>query len=615
MTKNKSVGSKAFSNETLEIDAMEQTLSKYLQAPESKGLRVGDDKTPLLQYVMDQADFSVMITDANQKILYVNQTYKQLTGFSAEEVIGQTPKINQSGRHSQSFYDKLWQEVNQKGRWQGQIWDCYKDGNFYLKRLSIQAIRNDKGDVTHYLGIFTDSPKNQRTEEELDRLTHYDPLTQLPNRILFRNRLGHEFNISNRHDSKTGLLVLNLDRFRMINDAFGFVVGDELLIQVAKRLRSKVRSTDLLARQEDRSERDSDLISRIGGDDFSFILSELREPEDANVVARRLLEVFKDPFVANGEEVFLSGSIGIAVYPENATNENDLMRCAESALERVRSEGKGGYRFFSESMNQRSAERVRLEAKLHKATQGQEFELHYQPKFDLKSHEVVGVEALLRWPQEDGSHISPLSFIPLAEDTGLIKPIGSWIIEQAIQDIHQLNQSLGKRLQIAINLSARQFVKPELLQTIRQALESTGIAPELVEFEITESMLIDKTDQAFLIMKKLRALGVKLAIDDFGTGYSSLSYLKNFPVNTMKIDRSFISPLEYDAQSIEMVKALVLLGKALHVKVVAEGIEDREQLNLVTESGCDLAQGFYIDKPIPLELLQERLSQNLYSPA
>lgn len=586
-------------------EALEQALYHHLQHPDRR--RQADTHPTLLHHVIDKARFSVMITDASQKIVYVNQAYTQMTGLSAEDVIGQTPKINQSGRHPSRFYEKMWQAIAEKGLWRGEVWDRYRDGTFYLKRLSIQAIRNEQNDVTHYLGIFSDLSHHQRTEEELEKSTHYDPLTQLPNRILFRNRLGHEFNISNRHDSRTGLLVLNLDRFRMINDAFGFAVGDELLIQVAKRLRGKVRSTDLLARQEDRSERDSDLISRIGGDDFSFILSELREPEDANVVARRLLDVFKDPFVANGEEVFLSGSIGIAVYPDNASNEDDLMRCAETALGRVRSEGKGGYQFFSEAMNQSSAERVRLESKLHKATSRQEFQLHYQPKLDLTTHRIVGMEALLRWPQEDDTHIPPASFIPLAEDTGLIKPIGRWIIFQAMQDTQQLNQRTGKRLHVAINLSARQFVNPGLLEIIHKALEETGIDPELVEFEITESMLIDKIDQACQIMQKLRDLGVRLAIDDFGTGYSSLSYLKNFPVNTMKIDRSFISPLENDAQSVEMVRALVLLGKAIGVQVVAEGVEHHEQLQLVEQAGCHLAQGFYIERPIPLEQLIQTL--------
>jgi len=477
-----------------------------------------------------------------------------------------------------------------------------------MKYLSIEVVKDQQGVISHYFAIFSDLSEQKRTEEELERLTHYDPLTDLPNRILFRNRLGHEFNISNRHNSRTGLLVLNLDRFRMINDAFGFAVGDDLLVQVSERISGCVRSTDLLARQEERSERDSDLISRIGGDDFSFILSELRAPEDANVVARRLLGAFEAPFDAGGEEVFLSGSVGIAVYPDNAKNEDELMRCAEAALDLVKAEGKGGYRFFSEELNRSSAERVRLEAKLHRAVSGQEFILYYQPKLDFITNEIIGMEALLRWPQADGSMMPPASFIPLTEDTGLINPIGRWIIRQAMEDTCRINLITGKRLQVAINLSVRQFLSPGVVGVVREALEATGIDPELVEFEITESMLIDKVEDARQSMNNLRELGVNLAIDDFGTGYSSLSYLKEFPVNTMKVDRSFIAPLQNSPQSAAIVSALVSLGKAMGLTVVAEGIENQAQLDLLASSGCDLGQGFFIARPMPLDALITKMS-------
>lgn len=563
----------------------------------------------LISRVVEKAHFAVMITDDDQHIVYVNEAYSRLTGLQATEVIGRTPKVNQSGRHNREFYQKLWRDINRVGVWRGEVWDRRPDGSFFMKYLSIEAVRNPTGEVSHYFAIFSDLSEQKRTEEELERLTHYDPLTELPNRILFRNRLGHEFNISNRHQSRTGLLVLNLDRFRMINDAFGFAVGDNLLVQVAERLKGQVRSTDLLARQEDRLERDSDLISRIGGDDFSFILSELRAPEDANVVARRLLGVFEAPFDVEGEEVFLSGSIGIAVYPDNARSEDGLMQCAEAALDMVKDEGKGGYRFFSDELNRSSAERVRLEARLHRAVANQEFALHYQPKLDFKTGKIMGTEALLRWPQADGSMVPPASFIPLTEDTGLINPIGRWIILQAMQDTCRLNEQTGMNLQVAINLSVRQFLNPGVVGVVKDALEVTGIDPALVEFEITESMLIDKVEDARQSMDNLRELGVQLAIDDFGTGYSSMSYLKEFPVNTMKIDRSFIASLDQGDEGLAIVTALVALGKAMGLGVVAEGIENAEQLALLEKSGCDFGQGFYIDRPMSLESLIEKISR------
>lgn len=561
----------------------------------------------LISRVVEHAHFAVMITDDAQRIVYVNKTYTRLTGHSSDSVLGKTPKVNQSGRHSRYFYQRMWQELRENGVWRGEVWDRHPDGSFFMKYLSVEALTDDSGQVSHYFAIFSDLSEQKRTEEELERLTHYDPLTELPNRILFRNRLGHEFNISNRHQSRTGLLVLNLDRFRLINDAFGFAVGDDLLVQVAERLRGRIRSTDLLARQEDRSERDSDLISRIGGDDFSFILSELRAPEDANVVARRLLDAFVQPFDAGGEEVFLSGSIGIALYPDNAASEDGLMQCAETALNAVKAEGKGGYRFFSEEFNRSSAERVRLEAKLHHAVKKHEFVLYYQPKLDLTTNRLMGMEALLRWPQPDGSMIPPGDFIPLTEDTGLINPIGRWIILQAMRDTCELNRITGARLQVAINLSVRQFLNPGVVEVIRDALNETGIDPALVEFEITESMLIDKVEDARRSMENLKELGVQLAIDDFGTGYSSVTYLKAFPVNTMKIDRSFIAPLGQADDALPIVSALVALGKAMGLNVVAEGIEYQEQIGLLLQAGCDLGQGFFIDRPMPVDDLKRRL--------
>lgn len=562
----------------------------------------------IIQKALDKASFAVLITDACQKIIYVNQSYEHLTGLSASEVLGKTPRINQSGRHSDAFYQKMWQVLRAQGHWRGEVWDRRKDGSFYLKQLSIEAVRNAQNQVSHYVAFFSDINEHLQSHEALEKITHYDPLTDLPNRILFHNRLRHEFNISNRHNARTGLLVLNIDRFRLINDAFGFSFGDELLIHIAKRLKTRVRSTDLLARKEERNARDADLVSRIGGDDFSFILSELRYPEDANVVARRLLNVFEEPFIINDEEIFLSCSIGIAVYPDNAKDEEALMGCAEAALAAVRADGKGGYRFFSDEMNRKSAERVRLEARLRRAVANHELRLHYQPKMDLQTGRYIGMEALLRWPNPDGSMTPPDEFIPLSEDTGLITPIGHWIIDQALHDTCELNQKTGQAFEIAINLSARQFLNPGLVSTIDEALQKTGINPALVEFEITESMLIEKVDEAKTAMQNLKQLGVKLAIDDFGTGYSSLSYLKDFPVDTLKIDRSFIADMISGDKEMEIVYAVISLGKAMGLQVVAEGVEHSEQTTLLKKAGCDLAQGFGLDRPMPFDLLLKLLS-------
>lgn len=470
-------------------------------------------------------------------------------------------------------------------------------------------MRDTQGKVSYYFAIVSDLAALHRSEAELEHLTHYDPLTDLPNRILFRNRLGHEFNISSRHKTRTGLVLLNVDRFKLINDTFGFAAGDKLLIDVAKRLQTGIRRTDLLARQESRQERDADLLSRMGGNDFSFILSELRKPDDASIVAERLISCLEAPFIIQGEEVYVSASLGLAIYPDNAQTEDDLLRCAETALNLVKEEGKGGYRFFAEDLNISSAHRVRLEAKMRKALQHDSFVLYYQPKQDLKTGKICGMEALIRWPTEEGM-IQPAEFIPLAEDTGLINPLGRWILFQALSDAVKASQILGYPIQVAVNLSMRQFQRPGLSELVAEAIAFSGINPSQVELEITESMVMEKVDEAIATMHSLRDLGVQLAIDDFGTGYSSMAYLRNFPVNTLKIDQTFVKDLVTRDSNTSIVEAVIGLGRGLGMQVVAEGIETQIQKDLLEQAGCHLVQGFYIGYPEPLEALVQSL-QNL----
>jgi len=553
----------------------------------------------LLMAIVEKIPHAVVITDSRQVIVYVNSAYENLTGISKEHALGKTPRINQSGHHDLAFYKQLQAELDKTGQWEGDVWDYLSSGNSYLKHLNIETITDTKGEVSYYFAIFSELSALHRSEAELERLTHYDPLTDLPNRILFRNRLGHEFNISSRHNSLTGLVLLNVDRFKLINDAFGFAAGDQLLIDVAKRLKTGIRCTDLLARQESRQERDADLLSRMGGNDFSFILSELRRPDDASIVAERLINCLEAPFTIQGEEVYVSASLGLAIYPDNAQTEDGLLRCAETALNLVKAEGRGGYRFFSENLNISSAHRVRLEAKMRKALQQESFILYYQPKQNLKTGKISGMEALIRWPTSEGM-IKPAEFIPLAEDTGLINPLGRWILFKALSDTVQASQELGYPLQVAVNLSMRQFQRPGLSELVAEAIAFTGINPNQVELEITESMVMEKVDEAIATMQSLRALGVQLAIDDFGTGYSSMAYLRNFPVNTLKIDQTFVKDLAAEDSNVSIIEAVIGLGKGLGMQVVAEGIETQLQLAFLEKSGCHLGQGYFLGYPMPL---------------
>ncbi len=563
----------------------------------------------ILNRVVEQINQAVVVTNADNIITYVNPAYERLTGHTARAAIGQRPNINKSGHHDSAFYEAMWRTLETEGHWEGEIWDRRADGTVYLKYLILERIIDQSGQTSHHVALFHDLSEKKRTEAELERLTHYDDLTDLPNRILFRNRLNHEFNVSNRHKRSTGLILLNLDRFRQINDTFGFTAGDQLLCEIAERFTTCIRRTDLMAVQEDRTERDPDMVSRVSGDAFAFILSEMRQPEDASVVADRLMAKLEQPFEIAGEEVFVSASMGIAIYPQNAASEDALIHCAEEALAQVKQTGRGGYRFYSQEMNASSANRVRLEAQMRRAISEQGFVLHYQPKLDLASQRITGMEALIRWPMEDGRMVSPADFIPLAEDTGLINPIGDWILERAFADTLEIERRTGHRLTVAVNLSARQFQNPKLIDTVADALARSGLPPRQVELEITEGMLMHNVNEACKAMRKLRSLGVALAIDDFGTGYSSLAYLRNFPVNTLKIDRTFVNDLRASTSDACIISAVIGLGLGLGLEIVAEGVETEQQLALLRKSGCHQAQGFHIARPEPLEAIIARLSE------
>lgn len=572
-------------------------------------LHPGVDRVDLLIQVVESISQAVVITDADNIIIYVNPAYERLTGFTAKESIGKRPTINKSGRHDDDFYAQMWQSLADKCEWEGEIWDRRADGTAYLKHLLLRRIADEDGNTIHHLAIFHDLSEKKQTEADLERLTHYDALTKLPNRLLFRNRLRHEFNVAARHKVSTGLILLNLDRFRLINESFGFVAGDQLLREVAERFTNCIRCTDLIAQQENRTERDPDMVSRMSGDAFSFILSEMRRPDDAGVVTERLLATLRDPFYVVGEEVYISASMGIAIYPQNAADEDDLLHCAELALEQVKREGRGGYRFFSDELNATSADRVRLEAQMRRAIAAEDFTLHYQLKVNLDTGMPVGVEALIRWQTDEGRMIPPGDFIPLAEDTGLINAIGEWTMHRAFADILVIARETGLALQVAVNLSARQFQHPQICETICQALRMSAVPPEQVELEITEGMLMHNAQEACDTMRMLRSLGVHLAIDDFGTGYSSLAYLRNFPVNTLKIDRSFVQDLTAETSDDCIIRAVIGLGQGLGLQIVAEGVETAEQMALLRHSGCHQAQGFFIARPEPLETVIARIRQ------
>lgn len=588
---------------------MTATETQLPDAPKQRdnGHRDMHNQFQLLRRVMERCRQAVVFTDSENIICEVNDAYVAMSGFSREEAIGKPPSIGKSGRHDAAFYKQMWDALEQENYWEGEIWDRRQSGEAYPKHLTISRLLDETGRVVNYVAMFEDLTEQKALESELERRTHYDSLTGLANKVLFRNRLEHEFRIADRRKCNVGLLLLNLDRFRKVNENLGYVAGDRLIQMVAARLTENIRKTDLMARENNSMERSADTISRYDGDEFTFILADLAAPENAAIGARRLTRAFETPFLIDGQEIYLSASIGIAVYPQNSKTLEGLMCCVETALDDMRQAGGNNFRFFSEAMNQSSNNRFQIESEMRRALASNGFALAYQPKIDLASGKTTGLEALVRWRRENGSLMSPAEFIPLAEETGMILPLGEWILETACRDVHAINQHQGLELSVAVNLSARQFQYGQVPQLIDRVLASTGLPAHLLDLEITESMVMQDVETVIATMHAIRERGVTLAIDDFGTGYSSLAYLKLFPIGTLKIDRSFVKDIETDPNDANICDVTVLLAHKLGLSVVAEGVETAGQLNYLLSVGCDQIQGYLISKPLPLNEVEDFL--------
>ncbi|NGZ28612.1 MAG: EAL domain-containing protein, partial [Magnetococcales bacterium] len=548
-------------------------------------IKATQERLRMAEKVFVNAGEAIIITDIDAKIIDVNPAYSAITGYRREEILGLNPKVLKSGRHPPEFYQKMWQTIRETGTWEGEIWDRRKNGEIYPKWLSISSIRDKDGRATHYVGIFMDISRQKSTEEQLERLAYYDPLTNLANRALFRERLTHEMAMAARHERSLAVFFIDLDRFKYVNDTMGHAAGDELLQIVAKKLHTRVRA--------------SDTVARMGGDEFTIILTGAVRPEAISHIAQEMLDDIRTPLEIQGVEVRIGGSIGIAVYPQDGTDYTTLTKHADMAMYLAKEKGRNNYQFFSQELQTRIFDRITLEDELHKAVTNQEFLLHYQPQYDLASNRVVGVEALVRWRQQGKGMVSPATFIPLAEETGLILPMGEWILETALRQTTLWHGQGADNLRIAVNLSPKQFQQPTLLPLVAKLLEETSLPPTALELEITESTLMGNLEESIAIMKRLRELGIALALDDFGTGYSSLGYLKRFPVNTLKIDQSFVRELTCDSKDTVIIQAIIGLAHTMDLTVVAEGVETPFQLEFLREQGCDQVQGYLLSKPLP----------------
>lgn len=560
-----------------------------------------EEQLRLASKVFENTAEGIVITDPKQRILSVNPSFSRITGYAPEEVLGNTPKVLNSGRQGAEFYRDMWQTLQRKGSWEGEIWNRRKNGEVYPEWLSINGVFSAEGQLTNYIAVFSDITRRKEDEQRLDFLSNHDPLTFLPNRKLLLERLDHAILQAQRYAGCLAILFIDLDRFKIINDGLGHQIGDLLLQMVAERLRESLTQRETVA--------------RIGGDEFAVLLDSVNKPEDAGAVAQRLLDALVLPIDVDGKDIFVTASIGVSVYPDDGGNAEQLSKNADIAMYRAKELGKNNFQYFASHINASNIERFELENQLRRALERQEIIAYYQPKIDVATERIVGMETLVRWQHPQRGLVSPAVFVPIAEETGLIVAIGEWILRQACIDTQRwLNLGLGQ-LQVAVNLSAKQFRQRELLNDVQRILASTGLPAAHLELEITESCVMDNVEGAIAMLHDLHRLGISLAIDDFGTGYSSLAYLKRFPVHCLKVDRSFICDLETEPDDAAITQAIISLAHSLNLKVVAEGVEKTAQLKFLREQGCDQYQGFYFSKPVPAATFEALLRQQQGSDA
>lgn len=526
---------------------------------------------------------ALVITDPNGTILEVNNAFVKMAGYTRDEILGENPRVMKSGRHDKEFYQEMWKTLLEQDHWQGEIWDRRKNGELYPKWLSISAVRDIDKNISNFVALSTDITTIKKTEEKLEKLAHYDPLTGLANRLLFQDRLHHDLAITHREHGELGLILMDLDGFKLVNDTLGHPAGDQLLVMVAKRLLGSIR--------------ESDTVARLGGDEFVVILTNIKKENDLALLAQKILNTLIAPYDLNGERVEISASLGITIYPEDGNNATLLLKNADTAMYHAKAAGKGRIQFYTQAMTQNADARFRLAADLRRALENEEFLVYYQPKLSLTTGRILGMEALVRW-KRDGEIVPPYKFIPVAEETGIITEIGAWVLRKACEQAQKWHNDLHD-LRISVNLSGRQFSSEGLVTMVDSVLKETGLDPGRLELEITETVIMSDVDATIESLWQLKKLGLILSVDDFGTGYSSLSYLKKFPLDVLKVDRSFVMDITEDANDRAVVNAIVSLAIQLKMKVIAEGVETQEQLAILQSIDCHEMQGYLVSPPIP----------------
>lgn len=550
----------------------------------------------LISKIFETTLEGITVTDLTGKILFVNPSFTRITGYAAEDVIGKNPRILKSKRHDPIFYKRMWNSLIENGRWEGEIWNRRKNGEVYPEWLSINAIKDDIGQTEFYVAVFNDISEIKVKEAEIKHQALHDPLTGLPNRYLLNEKAEQSIYDADRNQNKFAMLIIDLDKFKYINDSLGHIVGDILLQKVAIRLKKCLRKNEFL--------------SRIGGDEFVIILNDITASDNVLTICNRIIEALKDPFEITENTLFISPSIGISVYPDDGASFTELYKNADLAMYDAKKCGGNNCKFFSTKLNEDSLKKIQFATEIRNALEKNHFTIYYQPIVCIKKGVIVGAEALIRWRHPEKGMISPGEFIPVAEEIGLINEINDWVLLKACRDIKKWQNNGLNDFYMSVNINASQFFNGILLKSVEKAVIETDINLKNLILEITENTLMQGVQEIITHMKELKDLGVRFSIDDFGTGYSSLSYLQKFPIDNLKIDRSFIIEIPHNPESSAIAKTIIALAKSLNIKVVSEGVEKKEQLKFFQELDSDFIQGYYFSPPVPeekfLELLKKR---------
>jgi len=536
--------------------------------------------------VFDNTDEGIVVTDAEINIVLVNKAFTAITGYKLEEVLGRNPRLQQSGHHDLAFYKIMWDTIVKDGQWRGQLWNRKKNGDIYPAWENISSVKNAEGQITNYVAIFSDISTLKESEERLEHLAHHDILTGLPNRLRFTANLEQAIEAAKRHTQKVALLFLDVDRFKYINDTLGHDIGDKLLIEFSKRLKNCVRAEDTVA--------------RLGGDEFTIVLTEIEHAEDACLISDKIVKAIRKQFIFGKHAIDTSTSIGISIFPDNANNYEELMRTADTAMYHAKATGRNRYQYFNDELATQLITHSLIEKGLQAALKNNEFVLHYQPQINLSNGKIAGVEALIRWNHPDHGQLLPDAFIKIADDSNLIDMISEWVLRTAINDYKSWSVESSSVPRIAVNITGRQISREKSIKHILDLLDELALAPNILQLdlEITETAL-ERINFTIDIINTLKKRGVMFAIDDFGTGHSSLSRLKYLPVDTLKIDKSFIHDISIDEDDKAITTAILALAHSLGLRVIGEGVETKSQLDILRELGCDEVQGFYYSKPVP----------------